>query len=165
MASDAALLSAAAAEGALKHAHYFQGGVIGGELLTLSKHPITEASMQGQRRVSCSRHGTCFMSSVSEGHHQLVNSQGATHMATQHRPWPYCTECRHFAWRQAHFLEYQAAGDPAAITHGDYYAGKGVGLVRLATPVCFSTLYPMCASRASLSFLRDSRQASTPWHA
>ena len=50
MASDAALLSAAAAEGALKHAHYFQGGVIGGELLTLSKHPITEVSMQGRRR-------------------------------------------------------------------------------------------------------------------
>ena len=42
MASDAALLTAAAAEGALKHAHYFQGGVIGGELLTLSRHPIAE---------------------------------------------------------------------------------------------------------------------------
>ncbi len=47
MASDAALLSAAAAEGRLKHAHYFQGGVIGGELLTLSRHPIAEVGLHG----------------------------------------------------------------------------------------------------------------------
>jgi hypothetical protein len=43
MASDASLLAAAGAEGALKHAHYFTGGIIGGELLTLSRHPIAEA--------------------------------------------------------------------------------------------------------------------------
>ena len=47
MTSDAALLSAAAAEGGLQHSHYFQGGVIGGELLTLSRHPIAEVSLPG----------------------------------------------------------------------------------------------------------------------
>ena len=35
---------------------------------------------------------------------------------------------------QAEFLEYQAAGDPARPTHGDYFAGKGVGVVRISTP-------------------------------
>ena len=35
---------------------------------------------------------------------------------------------------QAKFLEFQAAGDPARPTHGDYFAGKGVGAVRIATP-------------------------------
>ena len=35
---------------------------------------------------------------------------------------------------QARFLEYQAAGDPALPTHGDYFAGKGVGMVRISTP-------------------------------
>ena len=43
MASDASALATAGSEGALKHAHYFTGGIIGGELLTLSRHPIAEA--------------------------------------------------------------------------------------------------------------------------
>ena len=45
MASDAALLAKLAAQGDLKYHHYFQGGIIGGELLTLSKHPIIEVSV------------------------------------------------------------------------------------------------------------------------
>lgn len=42
LASDAALLAQLGARGSLRYHHYFQGGVMGGELLTLSKHPILE---------------------------------------------------------------------------------------------------------------------------
>lgn len=42
LASDAALLAQLAARGSLRYHHYFQGGIMGGELLTLSKHPILE---------------------------------------------------------------------------------------------------------------------------
>eukprot|EP00195_Chlamydomonas_chlamydogama_P015998 CAMPEP_0202912488 /NCGR_PEP_ID=MMETSP1392-20130828/57892_1 /ASSEMBLY_ACC=CAM_ASM_000868 /TAXON_ID=225041 /ORGANISM="Chlamydomonas chlamydogama, Strain SAG 11-48b" /LENGTH=193 /DNA_ID=CAMNT_0049603409 /DNA_START=57 /DNA_END=636 /DNA_ORIENTATION=+ len=35
---------------------------------------------------------------------------------------------------EAAFWRYAAAGDPAAITCGDYYAGKGFGWSRIATP-------------------------------
>ena len=60
MASDASLLAAAGAEGVLKHAHYFQGGVIGGELLTLSRHPIAEA----RTAQIPSRHPRCCLNDV-----------------------------------------------------------------------------------------------------
>ena len=38
--SDAAMLAAAAAQGALKHSQYFPSGYLGGELLILSRWPI-----------------------------------------------------------------------------------------------------------------------------
>ena len=64
--------------------------------------------------------------------------------------------------RQARFLEYQAAGDPAAITHGDYYGGKGVGLTRLATPVCCLAMFLMHGSRHGSRPAQDRRPQS--WH-
>ena len=38
--SDAAMLAAAGAQGALKHSQYFPSGYLGGELLILSRWPI-----------------------------------------------------------------------------------------------------------------------------
>ena len=48
LASDAALLAQLGARGSLRYHHYFQGGVMGGELLTLSKHPILEVRFFSQ---------------------------------------------------------------------------------------------------------------------
>ena len=35
---------------------------------------------------------------------------------------------------QAHFVPYRASGNAAAVWHGDFFAGKGIGHVRIDTP-------------------------------
>lgn len=65
--SDAALLRAEAAKGALQHAVHFQGGAIGAGLLVLSRHPILEVSQAEvgwllclhEQLVKSASHGQC----------------------------------------------------------------------------------------------------------
>lgn len=42
---------------------------------------------------------------------------------------------------QACFYGYAVAGDPSALTHGDYYAGKGIGQAILQTPAGLLTVF------------------------
>lgn len=44
--SDVSMLIASAGIGSLTHAHFFHGGMLHGELLILSQHPILEAIPQ-----------------------------------------------------------------------------------------------------------------------
>ncbi len=73
---DRRLVARAAAEGGLVHSHYFQSGLVGSGLFTLSRYPIGETS----------------------------------------------------------FLRFQLNGRPQDLIRSDYYAGKGVGRVRVLTP-------------------------------
>ena len=49
---------------------------------------------------------------------------------------------------QAHFHGYAVAGDPSKLTHGDYYAGKGVGHAVLQTPAGLLSVFNthLCAN-------------------
>lgn len=73
---DRQLIARAAAEGGLQHSHYFQSGIMGSGLFTLSRYPIGETS----------------------------------------------------------FLRFQLNGRPQDLIRTDYYAGKGLGRVRVLTP-------------------------------
>lgn len=75
-AKDRQLITQAAADGGLVYSHYFQSGLVGSGLLTLSRYPIGETS----------------------------------------------------------FLRFQLNGRPQDLVRVDYYAGKGVGRVRVQTP-------------------------------
>jgi sphingomyelin phosphodiesterase 2 len=73
---DRRLLIRMAAEGGLLHSRYFDSGLVGSGLLTLSRHPILESS----------------------------------------------------------FLRFRLNGRPQDLIRSDYYAGKGIGRVRIGTP-------------------------------
>ncbi len=75
-AGDRKLLVEAAGRGGLVHSHYFQSGLMGSGLLTLSRYPIVDRS----------------------------------------------------------FLRFRLNGRPQDLVRVDYYAGKGVGRVRVLTP-------------------------------
>ena len=51
---------------------------------------------------------------------------------------------------QADFHQYGAAGNPAALTHGDFYAGKGVACFTLRTPAGLLNVFNthICANYA-----------------
>lgn len=51
-------------------------------------------------------------------------------------------ELRQHDWHlQAHFHGYAVAGNPSALTHCDYYSGKGVGQAILQTPAGLLTVF------------------------
>jgi endonuclease/exonuclease/phosphatase family metal-dependent hydrolase len=82
-AKDRRLLVEAAAEAGLIYSHYFQSGVMGSGLLTLSRYPIVATS----------------------------------------------------------FLRFRLNGRPQDLVRVDYYAGKGVGRVRVMTPNGIADIY------------------------
>jgi hypothetical protein len=85
----------------------FRGGVLGGELLTLSRYPIVTVRIADQVPVCVKR--------------PLISSNDIGHLASNHL-------------LQAHFEPYRVSGNPAAVWHGDFFAGKGIGHTRIDTP-------------------------------
>ncbi len=102
--ADADTLISGGARGGLPYSQRFRGGILGGELVTLSRHPIIAVRFGG---TGCQRSLTC----CNDG----------------------CRRCC-AAVAQVHFEQFRASGNPVAILQGDYFAGKGIGHTRIATP-------------------------------
>lgn len=96
--ADVASLITAAESGGCSNSHRFRGGVLGGELLTLSRYPISTVRILQETQLLCDGQD------IGTGIYYE----------------------RYTGWRrnlQAQFEQYSVAGDPAAPHHGDFFAG------------------------------------------